>query len=135
MKNEKSLSSRLFRTMAWTAILILAATLAILIPTLSHSFTTSRRDYLNETTAIVRRALNENPTDRMDYLKKAGKTSKLRMTWIAKSGKVLYDNEADVSTMENHKNRPEVRAAMKSGKGTSSRFSKTLSESTDYCAM
>ena len=135
MKNDKKLTSRLFRTIAWTAILILAATLAILIPTLSHSFTTSRRDYLNETTGIVRQAMNENPTKQMDYLKKAGKTSKFRITWIAKSGKVLYDNEADVSTMGNHKNRPEVQAAMKSGKGTSSRFSKTLSESTDYCAM
>ena len=135
MKSEKNLTSRLFRNMAWTAVLILAAALAILIPTLSHSFTASRRDYLNATTAIVRRTLDENPTDQLAYLKKIGKSSKFRITWIAENGKVRYDNEADVSTMENHKHRPEVQAALKKGKGSASRFSNTLSESTDYCAM
>lgn len=135
MKSEKNLTNRLFRNMAWTAVLILAAALAILIPTLSHSFTASRRDYLNATTAIVRQTMDENPTSQLNYLKKIGKSSKFRITWIAGNGKVRYDNEADVSDMENHKNRPEVRAALKNGKGSASRFSNTLSESTDYCAM
>ncbi len=135
MKREKRLSHKLFQSIAWTAVIILAAALVILIPTLSKSFSDSRKHYLKETALVVRQAMNQNADSRMAYLRKAGKKSSFRMTWIAKDGKVLYDNEADVSKMVNHKNRPEVKAAMNHGEGSASRFSKTLSESTDYCAL
>lgn len=53
-------------------------------------------------------------------------SSEVRITWIAKDGTVLYDNDADASKMENHKNRPEIENAFKTGVGESVRKSDTM---------
>ena len=57
-----------------------------------------------------------------------------RITWIDADGTVLYDNENDVETMENHLAREEVQQALQSGIGESSRYSDTLSSRNLYCA-
>ena len=57
-----------------------------------------------------------------------------RMTWIAPDGTVLYDTSADAAQMENHLDREEVRAALDTGAGSSSRYSVTLLQKTVYCA-
>ena len=57
-----------------------------------------------------------------------------RITYIGADGTVLYDNKADISTMENHLNREEVVAAKNSGTGTAVRTSYTVSEMSVYCA-
>ena len=41
----------------------------------------------------------------------------LRVTWIAKDGTVLFDNDLDISQLPNHKNRPEVKKALFQGEG------------------
>jgi len=58
----------------------------------------------------------------------------VRMTIVAKDGAVIYDNEADVSTMGNHKERPEILQAFSTGEGTDVRRSETLAKSTFYYA-
>ena len=58
-----------------------------------------------------------------------------RITWVAADGTVLFDNMADASTMENHKDRPEIQMALSSGSGRESRMSSTLSEQTFYYAL
>ena len=58
-----------------------------------------------------------------------------RITYIAQDGTVLFDNEADASEMENHKDRDEFQKAEKYGAGESSRYSNTLSEKTMYYAL
>lgn len=40
----------------------------------------------------------------------------LRVTWIAKDGTVLFDNDLDISQLPNHKNRPEVKKALFQGR-------------------
>lgn len=40
-----------------------------------------------------------------------------RLTLIQSDGTVLYDNMADVSTLENHSDREEIREAMETGEG------------------
>ena len=57
-----------------------------------------------------------------------------RLTWIAPSGEVLFDSQADESSMENHAKREEVRQALETGEGQSSRYSSTLLEKTIYYA-
>ena len=57
-----------------------------------------------------------------------------RLTWIAPSGEVLFDSQADESSMENHAQREEVRQALEIGEGQSSRYSSTLLEKTIYYA-
>ena len=58
-----------------------------------------------------------------------------RVTLIRRDGTVLYDNEADASTMENHSNREEVEEAVKSGSGHSIRKSETMTRETIYFAQ
>lgn len=58
----------------------------------------------------------------------------LRITYINSDGKVTYDNQAEASLMENHSARPEVRAALTKGEGSSIRLSQTLDINTYYYA-
>ena len=58
-----------------------------------------------------------------------------RVTWVDAGGTVLYDNEADAATMENHANREEIKQAMETGSGKEARYSKTFMEKTLYYAL
>lgn len=62
-------------------------------------------------------------------------SEEVRVTWIDEDGTVLYDSWTDVATMENHLERPEVRAAFEEGKGDSIRKSDTLEVNTYYYAI
>ena len=64
-----------------------------------------------------------------------GFKSQNRITLVAPDGRVLYDNAADETVMENHLDRPEVQAALISGSGESHRYSDTLSQETLYFAI
>ena len=65
---------------------------------------------------------------------KEGSISDLRVTWVAADGAVLYDSEADESTMENHREREEIAEALRSGYGSSTRNSETIAKKTIYYA-
>lgn len=70
----------------------------------------------------------------MEYLEKLdGKNS--RITLIDQDGSVLYDSQAEASSMENHKDREEVKEAAETGTGKAVRMSETLSEKTIYYAL
>lgn len=59
----------------------------------------------------------------------------VRITLIDSDGTVLYDNEADVNTMENHLGRLEVMEAIAQGTGEAIRTSDTLNKDTFYYAV
>ena len=81
---------------------------------------------------------NTSPDDDVESLRKLSHdihgTFENRITYIGQDGTVLFDNEADPATMENHLDREEVVAAKQSGTGTAIRESYTMSEMTVYCA-
>jgi len=59
----------------------------------------------------------------------------IRVTVIRRDGTVVFDSEVgDVSTMENHIDRPEVQEAIRSGKGSNIRKSETTGRSYYYYA-
>ena len=58
-----------------------------------------------------------------------------RVTVIAANGQVLADSESDISTMENHADRPEFRQALANGSGRSVRHSVTLKRDLLYYAV
>lgn len=70
-----------------------------------------------------------------DYFQQLNVGEGHRITWIKGDGKVLWDTSAEQAEMENHKKRPEVLEALKSGYGEDTRYSKTLSKKTIYCAV
>ncbi len=58
-----------------------------------------------------------------------------RITVIGNNGVVIADSEEDPSVMENHKNRPELKKALKGREGMSIRFSATVKEEMLYVAV
>ena len=58
-----------------------------------------------------------------------------RITLIDTDGTVLFDNQADPATMENHAERQEVKQASTGGAGEATRVSGTLSQQTFYYAV
>lgn len=74
-------------------------------------------------------------TDGWEAVKNIDVPDKYRVTYIRKDGKVLYDSKNDASKMQNHRNREEVKEALKSGYGESTRYSSTMAEKTTYSAV
>jgi len=71
----------------------------------------------------------------IDQLKKINGNEETRFTVIALDGKVIADsNVSDVSKMQNHSNREEVKEALKTGIGYAIRKSETLNISMLYVA-
>ena len=62
-------------------------------------------------------------------------TDDLRLTLVASDGSVLYDNQADETSMQNHLDRPEIAEAFENGDGQVIRKSETLNKSTYYYAI
>lgn len=71
-----------------------------------------------------------------DYLEKEYNPNidKMRVTVIESDGNVKYDSNADVSSMDNHRNRPEVTEIAEKGYGDDIRMSDTLDQNTFYYA-
>lgn len=78
----------------------------------------------------------EEGNDTTLYLQKMGfhNNDGLRITWISTYGVVLFESDYDKGVMENHLERPEVRAAMATGEGMAVRDSQTVSKALYYYA-
>jgi two-component system phosphate regulon sensor histidine kinase PhoR len=74
----------------------------------------------------------ENPDT---LAKKLGQEINSRITIIAPDGTVLGDSMEDPATMENHATRPEVKDALATGIGQSTRYSTTVKEQMMYVAV
>lgn len=71
-------------------------------------------------------------TDRIDL---STNINELRVTWIDKDGKVLYDNDASAEILANHADRPEIMDAFEKGSGEVVRKSDTMNRNTYYYAV
>jgi two-component system phosphate regulon sensor histidine kinase PhoR len=99
------------------------------------------RDALEQLAAVtaedVRLVLQTEGPGGLDRLCKrlAGSgPGRMRLTIIAPSGKVLGDSHENPAVMEDHSNRPEIQEALRTGSGSSVRFSPTLGRQMMYVA-
>lgn len=69
----------------------------------------------------------------MDYLNDLD--SKTRLTWVDEDGQVIYDNQVDISSLDNHADRTEIQAALSNQSGSAVRYSSTHSQRTMYLAQ
>lgn len=79
--------------------------------------------------------LNETYTLEGFVASEAIQNSSTRITVVAPDGIVIYDNQANPATMENHGNRAEIIAALEQGEAQSRRLSNTLGIHTFYYAV
>jgi len=71
-------------------------------------------------------------------VRKSGAAVKARVTLIVSDGRVIGDSdvsESRVDELENHINRPEIQSAIKTGSGSSLRYSSTLRRDMLYVAL
>lgn len=59
----------------------------------------------------------------------------LRITLVGEKGNVIFDSNADTSSMSNHEDRPEIRQALETGEGSGTRRSETLDKNLFYYAV
>ena len=67
--------------------------------------------------------------------KRLGRQSGTRLTVILPDGTVVADSEEDIASMDNHRNRPEIKAALRGERGVATRFSHTLQQEMMYVAL
>jgi two-component system, OmpR family, phosphate regulon sensor histidine kinase PhoR len=136
---KRGLKNRLFWKIGLVYLLMLLLVLIILDIYVVRAL---RREYLAAAFAQLESLLElaeKNPPRSLDAmeLKKwpdwlAG--SSIRVTVVAADGKVLADSEGDPAKMENHRERPEILAAMSNGSGRAVRHSVTLGLDLVYMA-
>lgn len=124
------MTKRIFRSVCIVAVVVLFASLALVMGVLYDYFSGSQEDQLKTQTDLAAQGIEHEGSSYFDGLD----SEELRITWIDKNGKVLFDNKTDASSMENHLEREEVRQAVENGYGKSSRYSETLTEKSLYSA-
>lgn len=126
------MNKKIFRSSLLTVCLVLAATIALIMGLLFHFFEKQIQKELANEAGFLAHALENEGAGYFDSFD--NKNNKLagnnRITWIDENGTVLFDSRADVSELDNHADRDEIKTAMKEGKGMSTRYSKTLTEKT-----
>ncbi len=73
----------------------------------------------------------------MERMKDRGFTKpedELRITWMDENGQALYDSYANSAALDNHKDRPEVALALKTGEGFCVRRSQTMEQNIFFYA-
>ena len=125
------MKKKIFRSIFLVAFVVLAACLLLITGALYSYFASEQSDQLYLQAELAARAVEGEGTEYFDGLD----SSRLRLTWIAADGSVIYDTDAEAGEMENHADREEFREALATGHGESSRYSSTLSEETIYQAL
>lgn len=120
--------------------LVALAAMAVLVASALITFLVSQ-DYFNETkkelaqeARYISMGLESGGNDFLNKIA-AENGSNVRITLIDKDGIVLFDNQAEAKTLENHAMRQEIMEAVAVGAGEAERFSDTLDKTTYYYAV
>ena len=125
------MTSKIFRSIFATSLVVLLATLVIITSFLYDYFTNIQIDQLKDGLSIASVGTEQSGEAYLEALT----YDNFRLTWVDSDGTVLFDSQADKATMDNHLDREEITEAFETGKGSSSRYSATLTEKTLYEAV
>ena len=122
------MTSKIFKSILTVAIAVLLASLVIIMGALYPYFGGVQESQLRDELSLAAEAteqLGESYLSNVD-------SNRYRLTWVSGDGTVIFDSHADAASMENHANREEIKEALVSGTGSSTRHSSTLTEETIY---
>lgn len=125
------MKKRIFRSIIAVAMTVLIAGFVLAVSFLYGYFRDSQVTQLREELAIAALNVNRYGEEYFDGFD----SSVFRFTLVAGDGTVLYDTQASAENMENHLDREEIKEAAESGRGSSERYSSTLTERTFYEAV
>lgn len=124
------MTKRIFRSIYIVALGVFVASAICIMGALYNYFTGVQQTQLQAQTNLAAQGVANEGAGYFENLK----ADSLRITWIDTDGTVLYDSQGDLSNMENHLEREEVKQALSNGMGESTRYSKTLLQRSLYCA-
>lgn len=124
------MTKKILHSILLVALVVLLAGYTIIMGSVYQYFSSLQKTQLKAQLNLVAQAV-ENEGE--NYLKDVPDNI-YRLTLIAEDGTVIFDSKASADSMENHSDRKEIKDALESGYGESSRFSSTLTEKTIYLA-
>ena len=116
------MTSKIFRSTVFVAILVLLCALSIILGVLYSYFDDVQISQLKDELRLAAIGTEESG---LGFLQKID-SNHFRLTWVNAEGAVLYDTHADAGTLGNHADRKEIRDALKTGFGEDFRYSITL---------
>ena len=122
------MTSKILKSILSAAVAVLIATLLIITGILYQYFGGIQQSQLKDELSLAAHATEKLGEEYLETLS----SERARLTWVASDGTVLFDTHADAASMENHADREEIKEALASGTGSSSRNSATLTEQTIY---
>ena len=122
------MTKKIFRSITAVAMTVLLASLLLATTFLHSYFNQSQVNQLKEELSLVAKSVEDVGIEYFDNFD----SSLFRFTLISPDGTVLYDSQVDANEMDNHLEREEIAEALKDGKGSSARYSSTLTERTFY---
>ena len=125
------MTGKIFRAIFIASVSILLVTLVIITASMNSYFNDVQQRELRDELEIAAAATEKMGAEYLQELK----SDRYRLTWIAEDGDILYDTDVNADNMENHIDREEIQEAIKTGSGSSSRYSSTLTEKTLYEAV
>lgn len=122
------MKKKIFQSILRVTIVILFISLILITGVLHNYFQKIQNQQLKEELALASLGVEQGE---MQYLSGLEEHNN-RITWIDSNGNIRFDNQADITKMENHSDREEFMEAIETGFGSSSRHSVTLTENTVY---
>lgn len=122
---------KIFRSTLLATTGVFLASLVLIIGVHYRHFTQTQMDQLKQEASLVAHGVGMEGKGYFEELD----LERLRITWVDNQGQVLHDTDKDSSTMDNHLDREEIREALSSGYGESTRFSSTLTQTSLYVAQ
>lgn len=122
------MTSKILKSILSVAVAVLLSSIIIITGVFYQYFGEVQENQLKDELSLAASAteqLGERYLEGLD-------SSRYRLTWVASDGTVLFDSHADATAMENHEDREEIKEALVSGTGSSTRRSSTLTEQTIY---
>lgn len=125
------MNKKIFRSTILVALIVLISSIALIMGVLFEYFEIQLKEELESKATYISYAL-EN--EGMSYLDSINEKDE-RITLVSSDGTVLADTGTDISKLDNHADREEIKQALQSGNGTSVRYSDTLTKKIIYYAV
>ena len=122
------MTSKIFRSTVFVAVVVLLCSLGIVIGVLYNHFTGVQVQQLKDELSLAVTGTEQYGNAFLENVE----ADRFRVTWIDTDGTVLFDTQVDQTTMENHSDREEIQEAFETGSGSAVRNSSTLTEQTYY---
>lgn len=128
------MKNKIFRALVALAAMAVLVASGLITFLVSHDYFNETKKELAQEARYISMGLESGGNDFLNKIA-AENGSNVRITLIDKDGIVLFDNQAEAKTLENHAMRQEIMEAVAVGAGEAERFSDTLDKTTYYYAV